>query len=154
VYDTSGGGGAFSWAFGVIYLVALVLLLIAAWQVFTKAGKPGWACLIPFYNAYVVLKIVGRPGWWLVLYFIPLVNIVIWIVVTVDLSHSFGQGGWFAVGLLFLPFIFLPILAFGASRYLRPAALGPVAPPAAPAPQWTPPAVPPPPPAPPAGSGA
>ncbi len=147
--------GAFGAAFVVIYLVVVVLLIIAAWQVFTKAGKPGWAVLIPFYNAYVVLKIVGRPGWWLVLYFIPLVNIVIAIIVTVNLASSFGQSGWFAVGLIFLPYIFYPILGFGSARYLGPAALGPVAPVAAsqPLPAWTPPAVPPPPPAPPAGSG-
>jgi hypothetical protein len=101
----------------------------------------------------VVLTIVGRPGWWLVLYFIPLVNIVIAIIVVVDLARSFGQGGWFAVGMIFLPFVFYPILGFGSSRYLGPPALGPVAPATSPPPQWTPPAVPPPPPAPPAGSG-
>jgi hypothetical protein len=153
VYDTSSGGGAFWAGFFVIYLILLVLLIIAAWQIFTKAGKPGWACLIPFYNIYVLLQIVGRPGWWLVLYFIPLVNIVITIIVYVDLSKSFGLSPWFALGLLFLPIIFLPILGFGSARYLGPAALGPVAPPAAPAPPWTPPAVPPPPPAQSGGSG-
>jgi hypothetical protein len=157
MYDTSGGGGGAFWAGSVvIYLVVVVLLIAAFWQIFTKAGKPGWACLIPFYNLYVILTIVGRPGWWLVLYFIPLVNIVIAIIVVVDVARSFGQGGWFAVGLIFLPYVFYPILGFGSSRYLGPAALGPVAPAAAPGYQtnWTPPAVPPPPPPPaPSGSG-
>jgi hypothetical protein len=156
VYDTSSGGGAFFWALGVIYLVLIVLLIVAAWQVFTKAGKPGWACLIPFYNLYVLLQIVGRPGWWLILYFIPIVGFVIYIIVAVDLAKSFGLTGWFALGLIVLPYIFYPILGFGSARYLGPAALGPVG--AAPAvasqpPPWTAPAVPPPPPAPPGGSG-
>jgi hypothetical protein len=144
----SSGGGAFGAAFLTIYLVVLLIVIIAGWQVFTKAGKPGWAVLIPFYNAYVLLKIVGRPGWWLILYFIPLVNIVIWIIVDVELAKSFGKGVGFAIGLIFLPYIFIPILAFGSARYLGPAALGLATTPAAPAPQWTPPAVPPPPPAP------
>ena len=64
---------------------------MAGWKVFTKAGQPGWAILIPFYNTYVLLKIVGRPGWWLVLMFIPLVNIVIAIIVAIDLAKSFGK---------------------------------------------------------------
>ena len=79
----------------------------------------------------MALKIVGRPGWWLVLYFIPIVNIVITIIVVVDLAKSFGQGVGFAMGLIFLPYHLLPDPGLRHARYLGPAALGPVAPPAA-----------------------
>ena len=71
-------------------------------EVYEKGDQPGWACLIPFYNIYVLMKIVGRPGWWLILFFIPIVNIIIWIIVTIDLAKSFGKGTGFAVGLIFL----------------------------------------------------
>jgi hypothetical protein len=80
---------------------------------------------------------VGRPGWWLILYLIPIVNIVVMIIVLVDLSKSFGKGGGFAVGLILLPIIFFPILAWGDARYQGPAAPGATAavpPPPPPAP--------------------
>jgi len=110
-----GGGGAIV---GIIYLAFVVVMLVAMWKVFTKAGQPGWACLIPIYNLYIVLKIIGKPGWWLLLMLIPLVNIVIAIMVTNGLAKSFGKGTGFTVGLLFLPFIFYPILGFGDAQYL------------------------------------
>jgi hypothetical protein len=93
----------------------LVLYLGAYWQVFTKAGRPGWAILVPFYNMYVLLDIAGKPGWWLILMFIPLVNIVITIFMFIGLSEAFGKGTGFTLGLIFLPFIFVPILGFGSS---------------------------------------
>jgi hypothetical protein len=105
-----------------VYLAVIVFEIAALWQVFVKAGHPGWAAIIPFYNYWVLLKIVGRPGWWLILYFIPLVNIVIWIIVAIDLSKSFAKSTGFAVGLILLSFIFIPILGFGPARYAGPAA--------------------------------
>jgi hypothetical protein len=107
------------------YLAFYVLVVVGLWQVFVKAGHPGWAAIIPFYNIYVILKIVGRPGWWLILYFIPIVNVIAWIIVSIDLAKSFGKSTGFAVGLIFLPFIFLIILGFGSDRYLEPYAAGP-----------------------------
>jgi hypothetical protein len=107
-------------------LVFVVLIIAAMWKIFTKAGKPGWAAIIPFYNLYTLLKIVGRPGWWLVLMFIPLVNVVIAIIVMVDLAKSFGKGGLFAFfGLIVFSFVGYCILGFGKARYLGPAAAGP-----------------------------
>lgn len=106
----------------LVYLAVAVFELAAAWRILTKAGQPGWAILIPIYNVYVMLKIVGRPWWWLFLYLIPIVNLVITIIVAVDLAKSFGQSPAFAVGLILLSFIFYPILAFGDYRYLGPAA--------------------------------
>ncbi|MFN8006423.1 MAG: DUF5684 domain-containing protein [Terriglobia bacterium] len=94
-----------------------ILMIAAAWKVFTKAGQPGWAVLIPIYNAYILLMISGKPGWWLLLMFIPLVNIVVGILALAGLAANFGKGAGFVVGLLFLPFIFCAILGFGDAKY-------------------------------------
>ena len=107
----------------VVYLAVIVIEIAALWQIFEKAGQPGWAAIIPIYNAYVLLKIVGRPVWWLLLFFIPLVNVIVEIVVANDLSKSFGRGVGFTVGLVLLGPIFIPILGFGSARYTGPAAL-------------------------------
>jgi hypothetical protein len=87
------------------------------WKTFTKAKQPGWGCLIPFYNIYLMTQIAGKPGWWLLLYFVPLVNIVIAIIVLHNISKKFGHGAGFTVGLVFLPMIFYAILGFGDSQY-------------------------------------
>ena len=81
----------------VIGAVIGLFLIVAMWKVFAKAGKPGWAAIIPLYNIYVQLKIVGRPGWWLILFFIPVVNIVISLLVAIDMAKSFGKGSGFGV---------------------------------------------------------
>jgi uncharacterized membrane protein YhaH (DUF805 family) len=107
----------------IVYVAVIVFEIAALWKVFTKAGHPGWAAIIPFYNVYVILKIVGRPGWWLVLFIIPFVNIVIWIIVAIDLAKSFAKSTGFAIGLIFLDFIFIPILGFGSAEYAGPAAI-------------------------------
>lgn len=101
----------------IIQLAIMVFLIVAMWKVFSKAGQPGWACLIPFYNIIVLLKIAGKPGWWLVLFLVPLVNLVISIIMTLGVARNFAKGGGFAVGLILLPFIFYPILAFGDAKY-------------------------------------
>jgi hypothetical protein len=130
--DTGGGLGVF-W---IAWLAFWILFIVAGWRLFEKAGQPGWASLVPIYNAYVMLKIVGRPAWWLILMVIPFVNFIVWIVVALDLAKSFGQGSGFGVGLVLLPWIFLLILAFGDARYVGPAGGTPtmVAPPPPPAP--------------------
>jgi len=102
----------------IIELVIAVVMLIAMWKVFAKAGKPGWAILIPIYNAYVFLKIAGKPGWWLILLFVPLLNIIIQVIATVAFARNFNRGAGFVVGLIFLPFIFYPILAFSDAQYI------------------------------------
>lgn len=102
----------------LIGLVVVVFVIAAMWKVFTKAGKPGWAAIIPFYNLYVLLKIAGRPGWWLILYIVPLVNIVISIIVSIDVAKAFGKGAAFGVFLLWLfGIIGFPILGFGSATY-------------------------------------
>lgn len=103
------------------FIGALTLIgIISQWRIFEKAGKPGWASIIPIYNFYVHLKIVGKPGWWMLLLIIPLVNIYVAIKSTHLLSKSFGKDVAFTLGLLFLPFLFFPILAFSRAKYMGP----------------------------------
>ncbi len=106
----------------ILWAVVVIIMIAAEWKVFTKAGKPGWAILIPIYNVIVLLQIVGRPIWWILLLLIPLVNIVIGIIVLSDLSKSFGHGVGFTLGLIFLGPIFILILGFDKSKYVGPAA--------------------------------
>lgn len=105
----------------LISLAVSVLMLAAMWRVFTKAGKPGWAAIIPVYNFVVLLQIVGRPEWQVLLMFLPFANIYIAIVVALDLAKSFGKTSGFGVLMIFFPAIMYPILGFGSSRYLGPA---------------------------------
>jgi hypothetical protein len=107
---------------GLVGLAILVFLVAAMWKVFTKAGKAGWLVLIPIVNIYQLLKIAGRPGWWLILFLIPLVNLIISILVSMDIAKSFGKGAGFGLGLAFLSPIFYPILGFGSATYKGPAA--------------------------------
>jgi hypothetical protein len=104
----------------IIYLIVIVFLIAAMWKVFEKAGQPGWAAIIPIYNIYMMLKIGGKPGWWLLLFFIPLVNIVFLIWMYNMVSKSFGKDEGFTAGLVILGFIFWPILGFGSAKYEGP----------------------------------
>ncbi len=109
-------------------LLIAVIIMVGGWKMFEKAGQPGWAILIPIYNVYVMLKIAGRPGWWLLLFLIPLVNIVLSIVLSIDIAKSFGQSAVFGVVVIFLlGGLGYLILGFGKSyRYIGPSALAPV----------------------------
>ncbi|MEI8122804.1 MAG: DUF5684 domain-containing protein [bacterium] len=102
----------------LIWLAVVVLMVSSMWIVFTKAGQPGWACLVPFYNLYVMLKIAGKPGWWLVLFLIPVVNLVVGIITYISLAANFGKSAGFAIGMIFLPIVFFPMLAFGDAKYV------------------------------------
>jgi hypothetical protein len=99
--------------------IAFTLLMLASgWKIFTKAGKAGWASIVPVYNAVLLLEIVGKPAWWILLWLIPGVNIVVIIIVYHRLALSFGKDILFTIGMIFLSFIFFPILAFGKAQYL------------------------------------
>jgi hypothetical protein len=102
---------------GIIYLAIIIAVIAGFWRVFTKAGKPGWAAIIPIYNIIVLLEIAGKPIWWIVLFLIPIVNLVIAIIVSISVAHSFGKSTGFGVGLGLLGFIFYPILGFGDAQY-------------------------------------
>lgn len=103
----------------IIYIAVLIFYLIVYWKVFVKAGQPGWGILIPIYNVYLILKIAKRPGWWLILYLIPVVNLIIAIIIQFDIAKNFKKGVGFGFGLLLLGFIFYPILAFGDAKYKK-----------------------------------
>lgn len=116
----SWGGGAGTSAIAIALPLAIMIIILAAgWTVFRKADKPGWAIIVPIYNVIVMLDVVNRPIWWILLMFIPVVNAIIGILITVDLAKSFGKDIGFAIGLILLPIIFLPILAFGSAQYQR-----------------------------------
>jgi len=107
-------------AFAIVYLIIIVVEVAAFWKNFTKAGEPGWACIIPIYNLIVLLRIVGKPTWWIVLLIIPIVNIVVLVMLMHSLSKSFGKGVGFTIGLLVLGVVFYPILGFGSDAYVGP----------------------------------
>ena len=111
-YSSSGHVSPVVW---VIDVVLSVLMIAAMWKVFTKAGEPGWAAIIPIVNLYFLCKVAGRPGWWLLLLLICFP--IFYIIICIDVAKRFGKGGGFAVGLIFLPFIFFPILGFGSAQY-------------------------------------
>jgi len=120
-------GAAEAALFGVMLIPALitwVISVIGMWKVFEKAGKPGWAAIIPIYNAIVILEIVGKPIWWIILFLIPCVNIIFLVWTMNLLSKSFGQSEGFTIGLILLPFIFYPVLGFGNYQYIGPAGAG------------------------------
>jgi hypothetical protein len=121
-YSYSSQGQAPSPAVLIAELLIALFVIVALWKVFTKAGRPGWATIIPIYNMYVWCKIVGRPGWWVILMLIPLVNIIVGIILCIDMAKSFGKGVGFGIGIALLGIIFLPILGFGSAQYQGPSA--------------------------------
>jgi glycopeptide antibiotics resistance protein len=118
--STSGSSGI-SPLLIIVYIAVVIFLIAAMWKVFTKAGKPGWAAIIPIYNTWVLFEIAGKPGWWALLFLIPIVNIVMlvlyWIAL-VEVGHRFGKStAWGIFLLILLPIIGLPMLGFGDARY-------------------------------------
>lgn len=113
----------------MLFVCAIALIaIVGMWKVFTKAGQPGWASIVPFYNTYVMVKIAGRPAWWFLLYFIPFVSIVITLLVSMDVAKKFGKSELFGVvGLWFFSFIGYLILGFGSAVY-QSDVNGPIAP--------------------------
>jgi Family of unknown function (DUF5684) len=116
--------GAGLFIFLLFYLAIIVVVCAGYWKVYTKAGEAGWKSIIPIWNLIVLVRIVGRSGWWVVLLLIPLVNIVTSAIVSQDAAKSYGRGVGFGVGLWLLAPIFYPILGFGSSTYVGPAAGG------------------------------
>jgi hypothetical protein len=117
-------GGLFVLVLVLVCVVVLLVLLGAMWKIFTKAGKPGWACLIPIYNYFMYCEITGRPTWWIVLYLIGIGGLIL----PFDLAKCFGKSTGFAVGMLLFPYVFYPMLGYGDARYLgqavAPAGMG------------------------------
>jgi hypothetical protein len=101
----------------VFFLVFALVPLIGLWKVFEKAGEPGWAAIVPIYNIYLMVKISGNSPLFVLLLLIPLVNLLVGIKVMIDLADKFGKGVGYALGMMFLPFVFFPMLGFGSARY-------------------------------------
>ena len=99
------------------YLAVTVITVVSLWKIFTKAGEPGWAAIVPFYNLYVLFKITWGSGWKFLLMLIPIVGFVFLFIALFKLAAAFGRSAGFGVGLIFLSYIFLPILAFSNSEY-------------------------------------
>jgi hypothetical protein len=105
---------------GLLWLSVIVVVLAGIWKVFEKAGQPGWAALVPIYNFYIMLKIIGKPTWWLLMLLIPFLNFVFLIWSYNMISKSFGKDEAYTAGLVLLGFIFWPLLGFGDAKYLGP----------------------------------
>lgn len=102
-----------------VFFALIVLLIIAQWKLFTKAGEPGWKSLIPFYNLYIALKIAGMSGWWMLAFFIPVLNFIAAIIYSVNLAHVFGKSTAYGIFLLFFfSTIGTLMLAFGDAQYI------------------------------------
>ena len=138
-YESDGGGifAGIMLAVWIVFILAVyVVTVIGLWKMYVKAGKPGWAAIIPIYNWWVWVEIIGRPRWWFWVYlaavllaWIPIVGFILAIVIFViylmgclDMAKCFGRGSGTGVGLWLLPFVFAPILGFGEAQYVGPAA--------------------------------
>jgi Family of unknown function (DUF5684) len=125
-YSGGSGGGAVAAVMGgvggLIGLLVALIIVAGLWKIFTKAGQPGWAAIVPIYNMIVLTKIVGKPMWLAVLLILPCTFFIGWILVSLALAKSFGKEIGFAIGLMFASLIFVPILGFGSAEYKGPAA--------------------------------
>jgi hypothetical protein len=112
--DGSGGATIFL----LIELAIIALVIAGVWKVFVKAGKPGWAAIVPIYNMWVMAEIAGKEGWFGLLCLIPLVGIVFAIIIMIGVAQAFAKGVGYGLGLAFLGFIFWPMLGFGSDPYV------------------------------------
>jgi hypothetical protein len=104
----------------LLFQLALAIAVLAGlWKVFEKAGKPGWAALIPIYNLFVYAEIAGKPIWWAILLFIPCANLIVWILLSIGVAKNFGKSEVYGIGLGLLSFIFLPLLGFSNAKYRK-----------------------------------
>ncbi len=126
VLAQDGGGGddaaaaaaaAMAMVILLVELVLAIIMIVGMWKVFTKAGKPGWAAIVPIYNIIVILEIAGKPVWWIILFLIPCVNLIMAILTYMGLAKNFGKSEAYGLGLAFLPFIFFPLLGFSDAKY-------------------------------------
>lgn len=126
--EDSGGGNAAGAIVGLLILVIelgiFAVMIAGMWKLFVKAGQPGWAAIVPIYNTYVMTQIVGRPILWFVLTFVPCVNFVALVLIMIDLAKSFGKSTGYAIGMILLPFVFIPMLGFGDAQYSGPSFKG------------------------------
>lgn len=113
----NGAAAGLMFVYVAVYLAVSILMIVSVWKIFSKAGQPGWAAIVPIFNMYIMLQVAGKPGWWLLLMFIPVANLIVIILMYIGVAESFNKGAGFGLGLAFLPIIFMPILAFGDAQY-------------------------------------
>lgn len=101
-----------------VLVLFIVITFESVWKIYRKAGKEGWACIVPIYGAFVLLEIVKKPSWWFFLLLIPFVNIVFAIWIVNSLAQRFGKDEGYTIGLLFLPFVFYPLLGMSDLKYI------------------------------------
>ena len=102
--------GLFFW---ILSMALGILKIVSLWKIFKKAGKPGWASIVPIYNIYIMCEIAEKEWWYILLLCVPFVNIYVMIVLYNGMAKKFGKGGGFVVGMILLPVVFFPMLAFG-----------------------------------------
>ncbi len=109
-----------AFAFGAIWIIVLLCVVMVAsmWAVFKKAGKPGWGALVPIYGQMCLGEMAGLSSLIGLLVFIPYIGFVFGMWITWRIGERFGCGPLFRVGLIFLPLLCWPILAFGSARYV------------------------------------
>ena len=118
--DSTSASSSVSVIFGIIALAVCVFLLVCEWKLFKKAGKPGWAAIIPIYNLYVLFDIIYGKGIKFLLLLVPILNVIISVAVSIRTAQVYGKGTGLGVLNLFFPFIVIPILAFGDAEYKGP----------------------------------
>ncbi|HSW99856.1 MAG TPA: DUF5684 domain-containing protein [Patescibacteria group bacterium] len=118
---TNTGSKTFWITYGIVLGLIALLMIISMWKIFVKAGKPGWAAIVPIYNTIVLLRMVKRPIWWIILLFIPVVSLIVGLMIYYDLAKVFGRGVGTFLLLIFVPIIGFPMLGFGDATYNTPA---------------------------------
>lgn len=115
-----------SLVFMLLYLAVIVVMVASLWKLFTKAGKPGWASIVPIYNNIVLLEIIGRPWWWLlIIMLVPFLGLWVAIVVMLDTAKAYGKSTGYGILLALVPVIGFPMLAFSKNaNYVGPVAQG------------------------------
>ena len=114
-------GGLFCMCFFWLIMLAIGIVgLVGMWKIFEKAGQPGWAAIVPFYNVYVLNQIAGKDILWFVLGIIPCIQFVALPIICMDVAKNFGKDPLWGLGLFFLMPIFAPMLGFSDAKYLGP----------------------------------
>lgn len=118
------GGGALAAIMGasiamiIVYLLIAAVIIVSYWKIYTKAGKPGWAAIVPIYNIIILLEIVKKPVWWVILFFIPCANIVAMVLVALEFVKVFGKPSWHAALMILVGIVYLPYIAFSDAKYV------------------------------------
>ncbi|MCX6525506.1 MAG: DUF5684 domain-containing protein [Actinobacteria bacterium] len=119
--QNSSSGGAAGGLVGLVLSIGFTVLILASmWKIFAKMTQPGWYGIIPIFNYCVIAKQSGKDWWWGLLPLVPCIGIIFLIILWNELSKLFGKGVGYTIGIIFLPFIFLPMLAFGSAEYQGP----------------------------------